>query len=157
MRRLLTLLTCAILLTILSGCASGINKKQQMEPNPALNVLRTAAIEVHEEMMTASTLMHDGKPRTYEALLPKDYALMVPVEFKWVGPAWPAVKALAESVSYKPLLQGRRPSSDPVVNVASGPDSTVYDLLSDINWQIREAKGQIHIDSISRELILVYK
>lgn len=154
MRYLLILLTCTVVLPL--GCASTKTKKQ-LEPDPALTALRTAAIEVHEEMMTASTLMHDGKPRTYEELLPKDYSLMVAAEFKWVGPAWPAVKALAESVQYKPLLQGRRPTSDPVVNVASGPNSTVYDLLSDINWQIRQSKGQIRIDSINREIILIYK
>ena len=136
------------------GCASS---RKKVERDPALVILSAAAIQVHEEMMTTSSLMHVGKARTYEQLLPKDYDLMVPIEFKWVGPAWPALSAIAERINYRPRLQGVRPSVDPVITLATTQGATVYDLLNDLNIQIRESKGQVLVDSINCELILNYR
>ena len=153
-----TLIPGLLLILALASCSAKTTSTTSGKGiDPAQKILSEAAIQVHEEMMTASSLMHIGKTRFYEPLLPRESSLMAPLEFKWVGPAWPAIQVLCERIKYRPRLQGTPPASDPVVTLnTTGDTTTVYDLLNDLNIQIRPYGGHLQVDSIHREIIINY-
>ncbi|MGL4208949.1 MAG: DotD/TraH family lipoprotein [Candidatus Adiutrix sp.] len=143
-----------VLLFATNGCVAS---KKIAGPDPAQEVLSQAVIDVHDEMMTVSLILGSHKKNAHENLLPEHYSLMVPIEFNWLGPAWPAIEALASRLDYVGRLQGRRPLNDPTITVKGTLGQTGYDLLSDINWQLASSGGSLHIDSIKRVITLVYK
>ena len=148
---------------LVGGCASTASTssaERQGSParDDAMSILAWASEEVHEELMAASFIMRGKGPQS--VVLSPSYELMrfYEIDFNWTGPAWPALVSIAGQLGYNPRLVGKPPLNDPVVTLAVKESAgTVYDLLSDIYWQIQPYGGSIKVDSVNKILALVYK
>jgi defect-in-organelle-trafficking protein DotD len=151
----LSIFTFFILSFLLSACAS--NKRV---PNPPVTgvypALSQAANSIDKNLIKLSATEQAAYPPQdiTETPIPESYDMSIPISVNWNGPAEKLVRKLANMVSYKFVVVGKKPTIPILVLLAVKRD-TVGNILRNVGYQSGK-RASVVVFPVSRTIELRY-
>lgn len=152
----LSIYTFFILSLLLSACASS-NKKV---PNPPVSgvypSLSQAANSIDKNLIKLSATEQAAYPPKdiTETPIPESYDMSIPISVNWNGPVEKLVRKLANIVSYKFVVVGKKPTIPIIVLLAVKRD-TVGNILRNVGYQSGK-RASVVVFPVSRTIELRY-
>ena len=139
MKKIVFLAYFCINLTATAGCT--MQKMDVPETSYTSDMVSTAAKQIHEDLIDLRSILDNKQSipnmnTSYTGILTK------PISLTWIGPAVPAIQAVAKLINFTVEIHGHLSKISPVIKIES-VERSALSVLEDIGWQCGPSMGVV--------------
>lgn len=146
-----------VLILLLCGCTAR-QEQISVKPDPVLMAIRDHAEQIEKDLSLLSKIKQQQNKKILDQAkvhkVPRSKGFDNTISINWSGPVEPLIRMIADRVSYKFRISGKKPINPMLVNIRS-IDQPVFKVLEEIGWQAGEKVGVV-VDENSSTIQVVY-